>query len=145
MPKYLQPMFNALADTTRREVGEALSTGPATVSELAEPFDMSLPAFVQHLGVLEKSGLIRTEKRGRVRTCYLEQEALQTLEDWVVTTREYWESRLDALTAYAEQLHDSDRAGAGYEGKADGCQNERQKTGEKGRETKDERKNEGET
>ena len=108
MPKYLQPMFNALADTTRREVVEALSTGPSTVSELAEPFDMSLPAFVQHLGVLEKSGLIRTEKRGRVRTCYLEQEALQTLEDWVVTTREYWESRLDALTAYAEQLHESD-------------------------------------
>lgn len=109
MPKYLDTMFGALADSTRRQVVERLGEGPASVSELAEPFEMSLPAFVQHLGVLEDCGLISTRKEGRVRTCYLEKDALVAIETWVVGTREFWESRIDALTEYAESLHAKDK------------------------------------
>lgn len=105
MPKYLSPMFTALADPTRRQVVERLSQGPASVSDLAEPFEMSLPAFVQHIGVLQSSGLIGSHKKGRVRTCYLEKEAFDTLDDWVDEMKSYWETRLDALTEYAESLH----------------------------------------
>ena len=90
-------MFQALADPTRRAMVERLSRGPASVSELARPFDMSLPAVVQHLQVLEASGLVRTEKVGRVRTCRIEPAALRTVEQWINARRASWERRLDRL------------------------------------------------
>ena len=82
--------FQALADPTRRVMVERLSRGPATVSELAAPFDMSLPAVVQHLAVLEASGLVPSEKVGRVRTCRLEPAALRSAEHWISERRASW-------------------------------------------------------
>jgi DNA-binding transcriptional ArsR family regulator len=93
----LDLMFQALADPSRRTMVERLSRGPASVSELAKPFAMSLPAVVQHLQVLEASGLIRSEKIGRVRTCHIEWAALRTAEEWMLERRETWEHRLDRL------------------------------------------------
>lgn len=93
-------MFQALADPTRRMMVERLSRGPASVSELAAPLQMSLPAVVQHLQVLESSGLVRTEKVGRVRTCQLEPGALQLAERWINDRRLQWERRLDRLGAF---------------------------------------------
>lgn len=90
-------MFQALADPSRRIMVERLSRGPASVSELAKPLAMSLPAVVQHLQVLEASGLIRSEKIGRVRTCHIEWAALQTAEEWMLERRKTWEHRLDRL------------------------------------------------
>ncbi len=90
-------MFQALADPSRRTMVERLSRGSASVSELAKPFAMSLPAVVQHLQVLEASGLIRSEKIGRVRTCHIEWAALQTAEEWMLERRKTWEHRLDRL------------------------------------------------
>jgi DNA-binding transcriptional ArsR family regulator len=91
----LDLMFQALADPSRRVMVERLSRGPASVSELARPLTMSLPAVVQHLQVLEASGLIRSEKVGRVRTCRVEPEALRTAEQWIAQRRTIWERRLD--------------------------------------------------
>src|SRR3954464_2563772 len=100
----LDLVFHALADPTRRGIVERLSRGPASVSELAKPFSMSLPAIVQHLAVLEASGLVRSEKVGRVRTCRIEPAALQTAEQWIADRRATWESRFDRLAEYlAEQ------------------------------------------
>ena len=96
-------MFHALADGARRSMLERLGRGPATVSELARPLAMSLPAVVQHLQVLEQSGLISTRKVGRVRTCQLEPQALQQVERWVEERRTQWERRLDRLGAYLDQ------------------------------------------
>jgi len=93
-------MFQALADPTRRVMVERLSQGPASVSELAKPFDMSLAAIVQHLHVLEASGLVRTEKIGRVRTCSIEPAGLRTAEQWINARRRSWERRLDRLGEY---------------------------------------------
>jgi DNA-binding transcriptional ArsR family regulator len=93
----LDRVFQALADPTRRMMMERLSRGPASVSELAQPFDMSLPAVVQHLGVLESSGLVRSEKVGRVRTCRIEPDVLSTAERWINERRTSWERRLDRL------------------------------------------------
>ncbi|WP_457298186.1 ArsR/SmtB family transcription factor [Phyllobacterium sp. P5_D12] len=93
----LDLMFQALADPSRRTMVERLSRGSASVSELAKPFAMSLPAVVQHLQVLEASGLIRSEKIGRVRTCHIEWAALQTAEEWMLERRKTWEHRLDRL------------------------------------------------
>lgn len=90
-------MFQALADPGRRTMVERLSRGPASVSELAKPLTMSLPAVVQHLQVLEASGLIRTQKVGRVRTCQIEPGALQLAEQWINDRRTLWERRLDRL------------------------------------------------
>lgn len=90
-------MFQALADPSRRVMVERLSRGPASVSELARPLAMSLPAVVQHLQVLEASGLIRSEKVGRVRTCRIEPKALQVAERWINERRATWERRLDRL------------------------------------------------
>lgn len=90
-------MFQALADPSRRIMIERLSKGPASVSELARPLTMSLPAVVQHLQVLEASGLVRSEKVGRVRTCHIDWVALQTAEDWMIDRRRTWELRLDRL------------------------------------------------
>src|SRR5215212_7217346 len=93
----LDRMFHALADPTRRAMIERLSRGPASVSELAKPLAMSLPAVVQHLQVLEGSGLVISEKAGRVRTCRLNPVALQTAEQWISERRSGWEKRLDRL------------------------------------------------
>lgn len=90
-------VFHALGDTTRRTMVETLSRGPVSVSRLAEPLDMSLAAVVQHLKVLEDSGLVRTEKTGRVRTCRLEAAALSAAEHWIHERRSHWERRLDRL------------------------------------------------
>lgn len=90
-------MFQALSDPTRRVMVERLSRGPASVSELARPFDMSLPAVVQHLQVLEASGLVTTRKVGRVRTCTLDPGALILAEKWINDRRSSWERRLDRL------------------------------------------------
>jgi DNA-binding transcriptional ArsR family regulator len=99
----LDPVFRALGDPTRREMVERLSHGPATVSQLAEPLDMTLSAVVQHLAILESSGLVRSRKVGRVRTCRLEAPALRSAEDWFSGQRALWERRLDRL---AEVLAD---------------------------------------
>src|SRR5262245_16996120 len=93
----LDRVFQALADPTRRVMIERLSRGPASVTELAEPFDMSLPAVVQHLGVLEASGLVRSEKEGRVRTCRIDAGALRAAEAWISQRRALWERNLDRL------------------------------------------------
>ncbi|HEY7631877.1 MAG TPA: metalloregulator ArsR/SmtB family transcription factor [Thermoleophilaceae bacterium] len=93
----LDRVFQALADPSRRVMVERLSRGPASVSELAEPLPMSLQAVVQHLQVLEASGLVRTEKLGRVRTCQIEPAALQSAEQWISERRTLWERRLDRL------------------------------------------------
>jgi DNA-binding transcriptional ArsR family regulator len=103
MPKYvpdLDLVFHALADPTRRSVVERLGTGPAATSELAQPFGMSLPSFTQHLGVLERCGLVTSEKRGRVRTYRLAPAPLGTAEGWMVEQRLTWQLRLDQLDAY---------------------------------------------
>lgn len=92
-------MFQALADPTRRAMVERLSRGPVSVSELAQPFAISLPAIVQHLKVLEASGLVISEKVGRVRTCRLEPAALTLVEQWIQERRQGWEERFDRLGA----------------------------------------------
>ena len=93
-------MFHALAEPTRRMIVERLSRGPASVSDLAKPFAMSLPAIVQHLAVLEESGLVKSEKVGRVRTCRLEPKGLQMAERWINERRQLWEHRLDRLGVF---------------------------------------------
>lgn len=97
-------VFHALGNPTRRKVLERLSAGPATVSELAAPFDMQLPSFVQHLSVLEQSRLVRSKKRGRVRTYELAPERLAVVEDWLTARRREWEDRLDRFDEYVKQL-----------------------------------------
>jgi DNA-binding transcriptional ArsR family regulator len=98
----LDRVFQALSDPSRRTMVERLSRGPASVSELARPLTMSLAAVVQHLQVLEASGLVRSEKVGRVRTCRIEQAALGSAEQWIVDRRTSWERRL--LDALGEEL-----------------------------------------
>ncbi|MET3896827.1 DNA-binding transcriptional ArsR family regulator [Devosia sp. UYZn731] len=93
----LDLMFQALADPTRRGMVERLSQGPVSVSELARPFAMSLPAVVQHLQMLEASGLVSSEKVGRVRTVRIEAEALSQAEQWINERRTNWVKRLDRL------------------------------------------------
>ena len=100
----LNRVFNALADPTRRAVLERLSGGPAPVSELAQPFDMALPSFTQHLNVLEVCGLVRSEKTGRVRTYELAPRPLQAAEHWMVAQRAIWETRLDQLDSYVRKM-----------------------------------------
>ncbi len=100
----LDQVFQALADPTRRALVEALGVRSATVSELATPMPMSLPAVLQHLQVLEASGLIRSEKVGRVRTCHLEVKMLDTADVWIAARRSMWRRRLDRLDAYLESL-----------------------------------------
>jgi DNA-binding transcriptional ArsR family regulator len=96
----LDRVFLALADPTRRGMVERLARGPASVSELAQPLAMSLPAVLQHLQVLEASGLIRSAKAGRVRTCRIQPAALRTAESWIARRRTGWERRLDRLGDY---------------------------------------------
>lgn len=100
----LDATFRALADPTRRAVVETLGRGPATVSELAGPFEMALPSFLQHLKVLEECGLVATQKAGRVRICSLRTEALTAAETWLESQRTLWTKRLDRLDALVLQL-----------------------------------------
>ena len=97
-------VFHALANPTRRKVLERLSAGPATVSELAASFDMQLPSFVQHLAVLERSRLITSKKRGRVRTYEIIPERFAVIDDWLSARRRQWEARLDRFDQYVKQL-----------------------------------------
>jgi len=99
----LDLVFQALADSTRRVIVERLSQGSASVTELAQPLDMSLPAVLQHLQVLETSGLVRSEKAGRVRTCRIDDAVLRNAEQWIARRRATWERRLDRLGEYLEQ------------------------------------------
>ena len=107
MPKQragLDQVFHALADPTRRKVIERLVAGPATTSTLAEPFDMALPSFTQHLGVLERAGLVTSTKQGRVRTYQLAPAALEHAVGWLAAQRSVWEQRLDQLDDFLETL-----------------------------------------
>ena len=98
----LDSAFHALADPTRRAVLSRLIAGPASVSELAQPFAIGLPTFLKHLKVLEDSGLIATGKAGRVRTCRLEPARLAGAEAWLAEQRTLWEGRADRLADYVE-------------------------------------------
>jgi DNA-binding transcriptional ArsR family regulator len=104
-------VFHALADPSRRVIVERLSLGPATVSELAQPLPMSLSAVVQHLQVLQGSGLVRSEKVGRVRTCRIEPAALRPVEQWIGARRSSWERRLDRLGEYLAEGNDEPKEG----------------------------------
>jgi DNA-binding transcriptional ArsR family regulator len=111
----LDQLFHALADPARRAMVERLSRGPAPVSELARPLPMSLPAAMQHLGVLEAAGLVRSEKTGRVRTCAVNPAALSQAEQWINARRVEWEHRLDRLGEYLKTLEDKgDTNGTGH-------------------------------
>jgi DNA-binding transcriptional ArsR family regulator len=96
--------FQALSDPARRAMVERLSKSPASVSELARPLAMSLPAVMQHLAVLESSGLVVSQKIGRVRTCRIEPKAISLAEQWINARRGEWERRLDRLGDYLEEL-----------------------------------------
>ena len=100
----LDVAFQALSDPTRRGLVARLSRGPASVSELARPLPISLPAVLQHLRMLEASGLVRSEKKGRVRTCRIEPRALAKAEGWIAEHRALWEARLDRLETYLEEM-----------------------------------------
>ena len=102
--KPIDNIFRALSDPTRRHVLERLSKSPASVSELAEPFDMALPSFVQHMGILEECGLVQSRKTGRVRTYEIIPKRLKLAEDWMVRQRALWEKRLDQLDTYLTTL-----------------------------------------
>jgi len=103
----IDDVFRALSDPTRRRVVERLSRSAASVSELAEPFAMALPSFVQHLRVLEECGLVRSQKEGRVRTYRLAARRLRVAEDWLSRQRSLWERRLDQLDAYLMELKEN--------------------------------------
>ena len=103
MPKRgetVDEVFKALADPTRRQVIERLSSGPASTSELAEPFQMALPSFTQHLGVLERAGVVTSTKQGRIRTYRLSPAGLDSAEGWLGRQRRGWERRLDQLDQF---------------------------------------------
>jgi DNA-binding transcriptional ArsR family regulator len=102
----LDLVFHALSDPTRRDILERLTRGPASVSELAKPFPMTLAAVVQHLQLLEASGLVKTEKVGRVRTCHIETANLRLAERWIAERRTFWEQRFDRLGALLAEHHD---------------------------------------
>ena len=106
----LDLVFQALADPTRRLIIERLTQGSATVTELAEPLDMSLPAVLQHLQVLETSGLVRSEKAGRVRTCSIDDALLRKAEQWIARRRAVWERRLDRLGEYLAQQEEEQKS-----------------------------------
>jgi DNA-binding transcriptional ArsR family regulator len=96
----LDGIFQALADPTRRAVLQRLGRGPASISELAEPFDMALPSFMKHIRLLEESGWIQSSKAGRVRTCTLDKKSLAAAEGWLAAQRALWEARTDRLEQF---------------------------------------------
>jgi len=99
----LDNVFHALSDTTRRGILARLAKGHALVTELAEPFDMSLPAVSKHLGVLEQAGLIERIKDGRIRRCELNAAPLKSASDWIKFYKQFWESQFDSLENYLEK------------------------------------------
>jgi DNA-binding transcriptional ArsR family regulator len=101
----LSDVFFALADPTRRAIVSVLGRGPESVSTLAAPFAMALPSFMKHLAVLERNGVIRSSKAGRVRTCELVPKTLSHAERWMAAQRAAWEARTDRMAAFAEHLH----------------------------------------
>ena len=107
-PDRLNLVFQALADPTRRAVMGRLSQGPASISELAKPFDMALPSFLKHIRVLEGGGLIRTRKAGRVRTCAIEKSSLALAESWLSEQRALWEARTDRLEQFVTNAPDKE-------------------------------------
>jgi DNA-binding transcriptional ArsR family regulator len=108
-PPPIDGIFRALADPTRRRVVERLNRSPASVSELAEPFEMALPSFIEHLKVLEVCGLVRSQKTGRVRTYQLAPEPLKLAENWLAEQRALWERRLDQFDAYVMTLKEKEK------------------------------------
>ncbi|MGH8836134.1 MAG: ArsR/SmtB family transcription factor [Actinomycetes bacterium] len=104
----LDRLFQALADPTRRAVVERLGRGPVATSELARPFAMALPSFLQHLDVLERAGLVSSTKEGRVRTYRLTPQPLEVVEDWMTTQRRLWERRLDRFDEYVRTLRETE-------------------------------------
>ena len=107
-PPPIDGIFRALSDPTRRRVVERLNRSPASVSELAQPFDMALPSFIEHLRVLEGCGLVHSQKTGRVRTDQLAPEPLKLAENWLAEQRTLWERRLDQFDAYVMTLKEKD-------------------------------------
>lgn len=105
----LDLVFQALADPTRRAVLERLTRGPAATTELARPFGLALPSFTQHMGVLEKSGLVKSRKAGRVRTWEIDPRSLRVAEGWMARQRASWERRLDRLDDYVLQMKEGKR------------------------------------
>jgi DNA-binding transcriptional ArsR family regulator len=103
--EHLDRLFHALSDATRRAIVMRLSQGPASVSELSRPFEMAMPTLLQHIRVLEDSGLVGTQKVGRVRTCEINQKAFEATQSWLERQRVVWESRLDRFEAYAASLY----------------------------------------
>ncbi len=103
-PDSLSDIFQALADPTRRAVIRRLGEGPATVSDLAKPFEMALPSFMKHIRFLESSGLIRTHKEGRVRTCEIKRKQFATAEAWLSEQRALWEGRADRLEQFVTAI-----------------------------------------
>jgi len=101
--KRLNTVFQALADPTRRAVIGRLGRGPASISELAQPFDMALPSFMKHVHLLEESGWIRTRKQGRVRTCTIDTETFAAVDGWLAEQRRLWEARTDRLEHFVTQ------------------------------------------
>jgi DNA-binding transcriptional ArsR family regulator len=108
----LDLVFQALSDPSRRGMLERLTRGPASVSELARPLGMSLPAVLQHVDVLETSGLVRSEKVGRVRTCHIETKTLRNAEKWISRRRTTWERRLDRLGEFLAETEPNERRGS---------------------------------
>ena len=100
----LNEIFQALADPTRRAVLGRLGKGPASISDLAKPFDMALPSFMKHIHFLEGSGLIRTRKQGRVRTCAIEKKQFAVVETWLSAQRALWEDRTDRLEQFVTTI-----------------------------------------
>jgi len=113
----LDGVFHALADPTRRAVLARLGQGPATVKELGQPFRMALPSFMKHLTVLEDSGLIATQKVGRVRTCRIKPRRLAAAEAWLVEQRTLWEERTDRMVRFVEEQHASEQHALEQHGK----------------------------
>ena len=104
----LDRVFHALGDPTRRAVVQRLGRGPAAVGELAQPFKMALPSFMQHLAALEKCGLVTSRKQGRSRIYSLEPKPLEAAEKWMTDQRALWETRLDQLDSYLLQMKESE-------------------------------------
>jgi DNA-binding transcriptional ArsR family regulator len=105
----LDRAFQALSDPVRRKMLSRLSRGPASVSELAQPFRISLPAVMQHLKALEESGLVRSEKKGRVRTVRLEPRTLSAAESWIAERRAEWEAHLDRFETYLSTVKSEEK------------------------------------
>ena len=106
----LNGIFQALADPTRRAVLRRLGKGPASISELSTPFDMALPSFMKHIHLLESNGLIRTRKRGRVRTCTIDKKPFAVVDSWLSAQRALWEDRTDRLEQFVLTTEQKERS-----------------------------------